>query len=173
MKLDQSIIGPADELSVFGRYLYGLKRTMAIPENLVSGFSGTSDHSGREAAPKSNEVGAMWGSLLRVWWLLSPWEHYTSVEQLSSSGGSTLVYRNGAYFSKATMRVFPYPRNIQSLQLLSDIRHPNIAKIYDVYCHEGRLFVATEYLELSLPDLDFHLFEMEEWEIATIIAEVS
>jgi len=48
----------------------------------------------------------------------------------------------------------------------------NIANIYDVYCHDNKMFIASECLELSLADLDFPSFEFEEWEIATIIAEV-
>jgi hypothetical protein len=144
---------------------------MTIPESLVAEFSGSAGQPGRQDAPRLKDTGTTWKSLLRVW-LISPWEDYTSAEQLSSSGGSTLACRKGAYFSKATIRVFPYPRNVQVLRLLSDIRHPNLAKIYNLYCYEGKLFVATEYLELSLSDLDFHNFEVDEWEIATIIAEV-
>jgi hypothetical protein len=87
-------------------------------------------------------------------------------------GESSLAYRKGGYFQKATIRTFPSPGSVRILQRLSDVQHPNIADIYDVYCHEDKLFTATEYLELSLSELDFQTFELEEWEIATIIAEV-
>jgi len=134
---------------------YSKCRKTVKPEDADVGFAKSNSH----------------GKLLRIW-LTSPWEHYTSARTLSPAGGSCLAYRNGAYFSKAAIRVFPYPKDVQALQRLSDIRHPNVASIYDLYCHEEVLYAATEYLELSLADLDFQTYDLEEWEIATILLEV-
>ena len=148
----------------------GLRRTKPISTSLASEAA---DQSTPEATPRSINTGGgqIPRRLLRVW-LDSPWRDYTSVWAPSPSGESALVYRKGAYFYKAAIRVFPSPGSVQILQQLSDVQHPNIAKIHDVYCYKDKLFIATEYLELSLSELDYYTFELEEWEIATIIAEV-
>ncbi|KFY03198.1 hypothetical protein V490_00250, partial [Pseudogymnoascus sp. VKM F-3557] len=44
--------------------------------------------------------------------------------------------------------------------------------IYGVYSYIGKLLVVTEHLDISLAHLDFQSYETEEWEIATIVAEV-
>jgi hypothetical protein len=108
---------------------------------------------------------------LRVW-LKSPWDDYSLATPPSMYEESPIAYHKRRYFQKATIRTFPSPGSLRILQRLSDVQHPNIADIYDVYCHDDKLFTATEYLELSLSELDFQTFELEEWEIATIIAEV-
>ena len=56
---------------------------------------------------------------------------------------------------------------------MAQVEHPNIAEILDVYFHEGRLCVVSEHLAVSLLDLGFKKLPPEEWEVATIIAEVS
>jgi hypothetical protein len=109
------------------------------------------------------------GKLLRLW-LRSPWDDYAAVR--SVSGEPSIAYRRGAYFQKATIRAFPNPGSVELLQGLSGIQHPNIATVYDVYCFGNKIFTASEYLELSLSDLDFKSFPFQEWEIATTIAEV-
>lgn len=109
--------------------------------------------------------------LLRVW-LKSPWANYDAVGRRSLSGGVALAHRKSGYFSKAAIRAFPGPGSVSMLQRLSNIRHPNLASIYDVYSYKGNIFVATEYLEITLKELGFDQFLLQEWEIATIIAEV-
>jgi hypothetical protein len=59
------------------------------------------------------------------------------------------------------------------LDIVSTLRHLNIANVHDAYCHKGKLFIVSEYLEVSLLDLDFHLYPLAEWEMATITAEVT
>jgi len=76
------------------------------------------------------------------------------------------------YFHRATIREFPNSGGMQLLQALSGIEHPNIAKVYDVYCYDNKIFTASEYLELSLTDINFQSFPFEEWEVATVIVEV-
>ncbi|KFY03302.1 hypothetical protein V490_00219 [Pseudogymnoascus sp. VKM F-3557] len=57
-------------------------------------------------------------------------------------------------------------------QVLARVSHPNIASIYGVYSYIDKLLVVTEHLDISLAQLDFQSYEIEEWEIATIVAEV-
>jgi hypothetical protein len=49
---------------------------------------------------------------------------------------------------------------------------PNIAIVYDLYCDDDKVFQVTEHLDISLSQLEFQKCELEEWEMATIIAEV-
>jgi hypothetical protein len=59
------------------------------------------------------------------------------------------------------------------LELLAQVQHPNIADILDVYFHDGKLCIVGEHLDVSLLDLEFNRLAPEEWEIATIVAEVT
>jgi hypothetical protein len=119
------------------------------------------------------------GSLLRIW-LKPPWDDYagTGSERDSVLLGSTataepvLACHRKTYFSKASIRAFQSSGGVTVLQALSSIQHPNIAKLYDVYLYDDKIFVASEYLELSLAELNFHSFPFEEWEIATVTNEV-
>ena len=83
-----------------------------------------------------------------------------------------LACHRRAYFRRASIRAFQTSGGVKILQDLSIIQHPNIAKLYDVYLYDDKVFIASEYLELSLAELDFHSFPFEEWEIATVANEV-
>jgi len=146
------------------------RRMKPISTDVWEGFS-RGDRSRPDGPPSSPDTGSAVtpGKLLRLW-LRSPWEDYTSVR--SVSGEPSLAYRRGAYFQKATIRAFPNSGSVGLLQSLSGIQHPNIAKVYDVYCCNDKIFTVSEYLELSLVDLGLQSFPFYEWEIATIIAEV-
>jgi hypothetical protein len=41
-----------------------------------------------------------------------------------------------------------------------------------VYYYDGKLYIAAEYLDISLDELDFQSFQLGESEIAAIIVEV-
>ncbi|KAH8800745.1 hypothetical protein F5884DRAFT_741324 [Xylogone sp. PMI_703] len=62
---------------------------------------------------------------------------------------------------------------LSMLEMLIQILHPNIAVIHDAYFHNNQLFVISEYLDLCLLDLQLDSVALEEWEIATIVAEAS
>ena len=47
-----------------------------------------------------------------------------------------------------------------------------IADILDAYFHYEKLYIVGEHLGVSLPDLELKTLVLEEWEIATIIAEM-
>ena len=42
-----------------------------------------------------------------------------------------------------------------------------------MYFHDGKLSIVSEHLDVSMLDLQFKRLAPEEWEIATIIAEVN
>jgi hypothetical protein len=171
-----SLIIMPDDAAVKGksglpRGLQRLRRVKPIFTDLLveysKGYRSKSEEPLVSASDPGSEVTPR--KLLRLW-LRSPWEDYTLVRAVSTE--SSLVYRQGAYFQTATVRTFSTSRGVEVLQALSGIQHPNIAKVYDVYCYDNKLFIVSEYLPLSLVDLDFHSFPFEEWEIATMIIEV-
>ncbi|CZT07747.1 uncharacterized protein RCO7_11237 [Rhynchosporium graminicola] len=149
---------------------WGLRRVKRIYTDLVDEFSrGELSHA--LEGPLSPYPGSVRspGKLLRMW-LRSPWNDYTLIG--SGSVEPSLVSCQGKYFSRATIREFPNPGSMELLQALSEIEHPNIAAIYDVYCYGNKISIASEYLELSLADTSFLSFPFDEWEVATIITEV-
>ena len=149
---------------------WGLRHVKRIYTDLVDEFSkGELSHALEGPLSPYPESVRSPGKLLRMW-LRSPWDDYTLIR--SGSVEPSLASCPGKYFSRATIREFPNPGSMELLQALSGIEHPNIAAIYDVYCHGDKIFTASEYLELSLADTNFLSFPFEEWEIATIITEV-
>ncbi|KFY03895.1 hypothetical protein V490_00061 [Pseudogymnoascus sp. VKM F-3557] len=101
----------------------------------------------------------------------SPKEDYLFFQELQSDRGN-LVCHKKAFFRLAVIRESFSPRPLHLLEELSLIQHPNIAEILDIYFYDGRLAIVTEHLDVCLLDLDFSRFPPEEWEIATIIAEI-
>ncbi|KFX96046.1 hypothetical protein O988_05516 [Pseudogymnoascus sp. VKM F-3808] len=81
-------------------------------------------------------------------------------------------YNRSSYFRLANMQESPAANIVQQSQVLARVSHPNIASIYGVYSYIDKLLVVTEHLDISLAQLDFQSYKTEEWEIATIVAEV-
>ena len=101
----------------------------------------------------------------------NPKEDYTIVQELRSNQG-TLVCHQKNHLHLAVIRESFSPMPLQMLELLAQLRHPNIADILDVYFYNGQLCIISEYLDVSLLDLEFKRLAPEEWEIATIVVEV-
>ena len=102
----------------------------------------------------------------------SPKDDYTYVHKLRSNQG-TLVYRKENRLHLSVIRESFAETPLPMLELLSQVQHPNIADILDVYFHDAKLYIVGEHLDVSMLDLGFNKLAPEEWEIATIVAEVS
>jgi serine/threonine protein kinase len=122
-------------------------------------------------SPPSATIGPRVRRLLRVD-LKDPKNDYTFVQELRSGHG-TLVCHQKNRLHLAVIRESFTSTPLQMLELLAQVRHPNIADILDVYFCDGKLSIVSEYLDVSLLDLEFKRLAPEEWEIATIIAEVT
>jgi hypothetical protein len=153
---------------------HGLKNIKAIlggfPEEHYTQYREAKSKSAlpSKEAPTAGKV----KKLLRVW-SKSPWDDYTHVAYLYSSQQARLVCQKESYFDLAVMREQPSgPNDLTSFRILSRIHHANIAKTYDVFFDEGMTSVITEHLDLSLVQIDFEKYQLEEWEIATIIVQV-
>jgi hypothetical protein len=101
----------------------------------------------------------------------NPMTEYGHVEELQSDQGTLVYHRKNRYLLAVVRRSFS-PAPLQMLETFARIQHPNIADIIGIYFHEARLFIASEYLDMSLYDLEFSRLTPEEWEVASIIAEV-
>jgi hypothetical protein len=102
----------------------------------------------------------------------SPKDDYTFVQELRSNQGTLVCHRKNR-LHLAVIRESFSPTPLPMLELLAQVQHPNIADILDVYFHDGKLCIVGEHLDVSLLDLEFNRLAPEEWEIATIVAEVT
>jgi hypothetical protein len=98
-----------------------------------------------------------------------PWDDYDYICYL---GQDMIARRKASYFKLVNIRQCHSPDVLEKSRLLSSIQHPNIATVYDLYCDDDKIFLVTEHLHISISQLEFQKYELEEWEIATIIAEV-
>ena len=101
-----------------------------------------------------------------------PKDDYIFVQELRSNQGTLACHRKNRH-RLAVIRESFSPTPLQMLELLTQVQHPNIADILDVYFCNDKLCIVGEYLDVSLLDLGFDRLAPEEWEIATIIAEVT
>jgi serine/threonine protein kinase len=107
--------------------------------------------------------------ILRIF-LGDPWDDYNVVRYLRQD---MIARRKASYFKLVNIRPCQTSDILdEQPRILSSIQHPNIATVYDIYCDDDKVFLITEHLHLSILQLDFQKYELEEWEIATIIAEV-
>jgi hypothetical protein len=102
----------------------------------------------------------------------SPKDDYTFVQELRPNQGTLVCHRKNR-LHLAVIRESFSPTPLRMLEALAQVQHPNIADILDVYFHDGKLCIVGEHLDVSLLDLEFKRLVPEEWEIATIIAEVT
>lgn len=108
--------------------------------------------------------------LLRVD-LRSPTEDYKPLRELGLDQGTLACHRKNRPRLTVIRKSFS-PSPLQMLEAVAQIKHPNIADIFDVYFYDGQLFVVTEYLDASLLDLEFTRLAAAEWEVATVVTEV-
>ena len=101
--------------------------------------------------------------------LKDPWEDYTSIRHL---GKTTLALRKASYFQLAELREVSSFKVLGDQPIFPQIEHPNVATINEIYCHDNRIFLVAEYLEVSFTQLEVQKYDLKEREIATIIAEV-
>jgi len=101
----------------------------------------------------------------------NPNTDYTFIRELKSNQG-TLVCHQGSHLHLAVIRESFTPNPLPMLAKLAQVQHPNIAEILALYYHNSKLYIVSEYLDVSLLDLELNIITPEEWEIATIVAEV-
>ncbi|KAH8674434.1 hypothetical protein BGZ60DRAFT_404015 [Tricladium varicosporioides] len=98
-----------------------------------------------------------------------PWDHYNYVHSCEQD---IVAKQKVSYFKLVNIRQYHSTDILEKSRLLSSIQCPNIATVYSLYCDGNKTFVVTEYLDTSLPQLQLEKYYLEEWEIATIMAEV-
>ena len=107
--------------------------------------------------------------ILRVY-LGNPWDNYEYIRHIDHV---MLARDTSSCFNLVNIRHFSAFEEVeQKLRIISTMKHPNLAAIYDAYHDDEETFLITENLDISFSHLDFQKFEPKEWEIATVIAEV-
>lgn len=99
----------------------------------------------------------------------NPWNDYEYLYYLDQV---MVAKRKSTYFELVHIRQLHSSDALEQMRALSSLQGPNIATVYNVYCDGDEVFVVTERLDLFFRQLEIQRFEMEEWEIATVIAEV-
>lgn len=102
----------------------------------------------------------------------NPKEDYTFFREICSNQSMLVCNRKNRFHLAVIRRSFS-PTPLKTLDLLAHFQHPNVAEIFDVYFHDRELQIVSEYLDVSMLDLEFERLAPEEWEIATIVGEVN
>jgi hypothetical protein len=135
---------------------------ISLPDHLEETSKSRDTHSKRAEPASSGTVHRMLRILLG-----DPWHDY---DCLHYHGQDMVATRKTSYFKLVNIR--QCCSSDEQSRLLSSIQSPNIATIYDLYCDGDKTFLVTEHLDISLCQLGVQKYELEEWEMATIIAEV-
>ena len=101
--------------------------------------------------------------------LRDPWDDYDYIMHLDQG---ILAIHRGSSFKIVSIQQFHCAEILQQTRMFSSIQHPNVASIYDIYCHDENYFLIMEHLSVRISHLEIQNHELEEWEIATIILEV-
>jgi hypothetical protein len=147
-----------------------LKRVKAILPTAFKGRSGETDDA--NDVPSQTTEPAFTGTchrILRVF-LGDPWDNYEYIRHIDQ----VILARDiSSYFKLVNIRQYSTSKLLeQQVKIISAMQHPNLATIYNIYCDSDKAFLITENLDISISHLDFQSCELEEWEIATVIAEV-
>jgi len=102
----------------------------------------------------------------------NPRDDYIFIQDLEDEQGILALNRDGLV-QLVVVRQSYSSHPLTMLQMISEMKHPNIADVLDVYFDKERqLLIATEFLDVSLLELQQGAPRLEEWELATIISEV-
>jgi serine/threonine protein kinase len=101
--------------------------------------------------------------------LKNPWDDYSYIRHLNQT---MLALRKAPSFQLAEVQEVSSFDVLGNPPILPHVQHPNIATLYDIYCHDDRIFLITEHLEVSFAQLKFQEYVLKEREVATILAEV-
>ncbi|RDL36258.1 uncharacterized protein BP5553_06870 [Venustampulla echinocandica] len=133
------------------------------------------DHLGEASKPTSDILRraepAFSGTVHRILRILlgDPWGDYDYIHSL---GHDIVATRKASYFELVNIRLCHSSDVQKQYRLLSSTQSPNVATIYDLYSDGNKVFQVTERLDIYLSQLEVQKYELEEWEMATIIAEV-
>ena len=139
-----------------------LRKVKAVlPGSLKSADGGKTSSSDPVSPPAFRRV-------LRIL-LRSPWDDYEYIKRLDRV---IFAKHRVVFFKLVDVRQFDCDDMLEQFQNLSKVQHPNVAPIYDIYRDGEQTFLVMEHLGIPMSQLDIGKYELEEWEIATIISEV-
>jgi len=101
--------------------------------------------------------------------LKDPWDDYSYIRQ---NGQTTVTLRKASSFQLADIREVSPFEILGDSPVITQIKHPNIAKIEEIYSYDDRTFLVMEHLDVSFAQLQFQKYDLKEREIATILTEV-
>ena len=136
----------------------------------VQAFLGRPSDDTDEAPPSPTHAGVPEEvrRVLRVL-LKDPWDDYSYIRHI---GQTTVTLRKASSFQLADIREVSPFEILGDSPVITQIKHPNIAKIEEIYSYDDRTFLVMEHLDVSFTQLEFQKYDLKEREIATILTEV-
>jgi hypothetical protein len=108
-------------------------------------------------------------SLIRA----SPWEYYTKAYRRELGGSVVVACKNPATFELFAVKYIAGSEVNDKVPVLRQVRHENFLTCYKIFEFDDAIFTVSEYMAISLTDLNGSAIPPNEIQIATIIHQVS
>lgn len=103
----------------------------------------------------------------------SPWEYYTKVYRRELGDSVVVASRNPATFELFAVKCIVGSEVNNKAQALRQIRQENFLPCYEIFVFDDAMFTVSECMAISLTDLNGSAILPNEFQIATIIHQVS
>ncbi|KAH6704268.1 kinase-like domain-containing protein [Leptodontidium sp. MPI-SDFR-AT-0119] len=102
----------------------------------------------------------------------SPWHYYTKVYRRELGGPVVVASKVPATFELFAVKCAAGSKVNDQAQTLRQIRHENFLTCIEIFAYEGAVFTVSEYMAISLTDLNGSAVPPNEIQVATIAHEV-
>jgi hypothetical protein len=103
----------------------------------------------------------------------SPWEFYTKAYRRELGASVVVACKNPATFELFAVKCIAGSEVNEQAQILRQVRHENFLTCYEIFVCDDTIFTVSEYMAISLADLNGSAIPPNEVQIATIIHQVS
>lgn len=103
----------------------------------------------------------------------SPWEYYNKIYRRELGGSVVVASKIPATFELFVVKSIAGLDVDDKAQVLRQVRHENILACYEIFGLHDAIFIVSEYMAISLTDLNGSAVPPSEIQIATIIHQVS
>ena len=103
----------------------------------------------------------------------SPWDYYTKAYRRELGASVVIACKNPATSELYAVKCIAGSEVNDQVQTLLQVRHENFLTCYEIFVCDEALFTVSEYMAISLADLNGSAIPPNEIQIATIIHQVS
>jgi hypothetical protein len=116
------------------------------------------------------EIGNLGAPLLRR---ESPWEYYIKACRRELGGSIIVACKKPATFDLFAVKCIIESDVNKNAQVLRQVKHKNFLPCYEIFVSDNAIFTISEYMAISLADLNCSAIPPDEIQIATIVHQVS